>query len=624
MAKRSTKMITLAANNAVRISEAQHEKLSRYIKDRLTFGNDNRNDQVDRFEIIAKEVAGFIILDEDDKKREQDNIEGKGPKVTDFNLALVLMQLDELVTYLLEVLVPDEGMYKAIAPLSKQAIAEGFAQLLNQQGDDFDHFGNYARGLVDAVTYNLGAWVIEWDLVTGNVFKNGQGNSFTVEEEIVKQGNNVSAIDIFNFLYDRSVPVSKLAEDGEFFATVDMKRTFRVKKDAADGKIFDIDRFIDNPAQQSERYYREHPEVFRDHSGRSGQTNWMHLLTTGSDVGEVTSAVEEVQIYMWINPREFGLSAVNEMQVWKFIYMNGQYIVSAKHLDNAHGMLPVAIAQPYYTDDTGQARSYAEYLLPLQRFASFQFNVHQRASRKALNGLTVYDRDALDIGPDQNMDGGLFPAKLPRTDKDVRKVLAHYTDSPDTGHTLSDIDNTMGLMQTLVPTDTTRQVASLERATKYQAAATVQSANRKNKKLAKLLNQSTFVPIRTMLMMNVMQFQEAVTIFDDSGAETEINPAQFRETDIRFAISEGLKGIDKLLVIELWNDIAQMILQSQQALTQLDIVALLDYITSIAGDKFDLKQFKFQHELDGQPPEVKDAALQALQQLQAEQEGQPS
>ena len=45
-------------------------------------------------------------------------------------MPLVLTQMNDAVTYFMEVLASDAGMYGAIAPKDKQAIAVGFAALL--------------------------------------------------------------------------------------------------------------------------------------------------------------------------------------------------------------------------------------------------------------------------------------------------------------------------------------------------------------------------------------------------------------------------------------------------------------------------------------------------------------
>ena len=145
------KQVQIAEN--IKISQENHDKLAEHIKDRLLFGDELRNTQVDRYEIIDKEVAGYILLDEEDKKRAQDNVLGKGPKITDGVLPLTISQLDEAVTFLLSVLAPDSAIYSAIAIAEKQEIAKGFANLMNKNADTFGHYRHMARGLFEMMKY---------------------------------------------------------------------------------------------------------------------------------------------------------------------------------------------------------------------------------------------------------------------------------------------------------------------------------------------------------------------------------------------------------------------------------------------------------------------------------------
>ena len=176
-------------------------------------------------------------------------------------------------------------------------------------------------------------------------------------------------------------------------------------------------------------------------------------------------------------------------------------------------------------------------------------------------------------------------------------------------------------MQKMLPTDITSQVASLERATQYQAAATVQGGHKREHKIAKTMYDQCYTRLRTMMMYNTFQFQETVEIFDnETGEVVEINPADFRDAKIEFAISDGLKGIDRLHVSESLKEVINMMLQSQVAVQQVDVVDIIDYYMNLVGDKTDFKQFKYKSEMDKLPVEQRDMAFQLLQQAMAAQE----
>ena len=259
--------------------------------------------------------------------------------------------------------------------------------------------------------------------------------------------------------------------------------------------------------------------------------------------------------------------------------------------------------------------------MPTQRFASFQLNIHQRAARKALYGLTIYDAQIIPLGEADDLQGGQIAAKPTGQDRDLRKSILFHNDTPDTSKTMDDIARADAIAQKLLPTDMQNQVASLERATQYQAAAVVQGSNRRNHKNSKLVNSQCMMTLRAMLMANVFQFQESVILLDDNGKEIEINPSQFRETKIEFAISDGLKGTDRLLVVESIKEILRFLLQSPTAAQQIDIIAVIDYWTDLLGDSTDFNQFKIESPLDALGPEEKQVALQLYQQFLEQQKG---
>ena len=614
------KQIRIASD--ITISEKQHVALVKHINDRLLFGDELRKTQVDRYELIDKEIAGFIRLDAEDLEREKDNVLGKGPNVTDVVLPLTISQLDEAVTFLLSVIAPDDGMYSAIAVKEKQKVAKGFATLMNKNAKIFGHYRNIARGLFEMMKYNFGGFLVEWRTIHGNKISSDIDGSAKVERDVVFAGNAVEVLDVYNFIYDISVAPVDIPTKGEFFAMVDIITPFQMRKMASEDEIFGIDRFINNNAMVP-KWYQTRPEVFIDHSGRagvSGRTNWIEILSAGVSQ-DVRVGLEKIDYYGWLNPKEFGLSSVDEFQIWRITLASDKFIVAAEHLNNAHGRLPVAIAAPWEDGFETQTKSYAEHLFPYQRFASFQLNIHQRSSRKKLYGVTIYNQRIIPNLADSDMQSSKIPFLPPGQDFDIRKAIFQFNDGPDTQNTLTDIAAMGDLMQQILPTDILKQVASLERATKYQAAATVQGANRRNLKIAKVINDQCFEGVRHMQMYNIFQFQDVIEILGETGELEEINPAEFREAQLEFDIADGLKGIDRLSIVEGIKEVINMLLQSQIAQEKVDILGIIDWWTSLLGEKTDFNQFRLQDSLDQLPPDQRQIAAQLYEQFTQQQQG---
>ena len=608
------------------VSEAEHEHLLQYIKKRLDFAKPFRDALADRYEVIDRELAGFIRLDTDDSRRERDNRLGKGPKVVDTVLPLIVVQLDEAITYLMSLLAPDDGMYSAIAVAAKQDVAKGFSLLMNKNDKIFEHYRHYALAILNMLRYNLGGLTVHWEEIIGNVIGNTETQEPQIESQVVFAGNSVTAFDPYNTLLDPAVDAVDMPLKGEFFATVKLMTVFRLRIEEQNNNIFGIERFIDELPRGSVAYWRAKPTIrafdpASSSGGESSGTDFVNILSMGQDK-EVNAGFEIVKAYMWLNPSEFGLSDINEYQIWKFTIVGAKHIIAAEFQSNAHGYLPIAIGRPWEDGFESQTKSYAEILTPFQRFASFQINVHQRAARKALYGVTVYNRRLFPDLDNVDLTAAKIPANPSAMDMDLRRAFVQFNDSPQTDNTLRDISVSGDLMQRVLPTDQLRQVADLERATRYQAAATVQASNRRNHKMAKIADSQCFTKIRHMQMYNILQFQEVVEILNENGELQEINPAQFRGAGLEFDIADGLKGIDKLSITEGMRETINMILQNQEMAQEMDIIAMIDYLTTLQGDKTDFKQFRKKTGFSKLTTEQKEQAFQLLQQAAAQQQQQ--
>lgn len=601
------------------ISAANHDKLLESIQKKLKDSAALRDAQVDKYEIIDRAIAGYLILDEDDDKRDQDNKQGYGVKPVDTVIPLIFAQLDEAVTYFLEVLSADAGLYSAMAPKDKKAVADGFASLMNQHGVKFKHLTHMNRFVLDTLKYNFGGLVAEWKTIYGNKLSNNATGRAEIESTEVYAGNCLRAIDPYNFLFDTSVDPVDLPLEGEFFAEPRIYTDFQIQRMIDNEEIFNADYLL-NDENVSIKLYKLRPTIRADlrNGGGTGQ-NFSILLGGFDSETSIENRVELVKLYMWIPTKQYGIDKQSKMQICRVIIGGGSRIISIEVMNNAHGMLPCGIATPIDDGFLAQTKSYAENLLPFQTFSSSQMNVHQKSNRKALYGLTFYNKNVLNLSDEYDPVAGKVGVDAP-PDTDLRKALLQIYDSPNTANTLRDIQEMDGIMQKILPTELQRQVAGLDRATQYQSAATVQSGNRRSLKLSRIIDEQSLSNVREIQMFNILQYQKSMEILSPEGDLIEIDPSEFRDTKIEFTISDGLKGLDKLSLTMSMKEVLNNILQSQYASEQLNVVDIINYITSMMGDKTDFSQFKFESEIDKLPPEQRDLAFQLLQAYMQQQE----
>ena len=614
----------IAISKDLKIPRHKHAVLLQYLKARLDWANQTHIPFVEKLRAIDKEVSGHILLDADDTKRERENAKGFGLKPTDVKLPMTLVQIDEAVTVLLQMLAPDEGMYSAVAAVEKQQVAKGFTALMNNNDKQYGHYTNLNKALGSLMKYNVMGLAVDWDETRGNKVVTGQSGLPETVEATLRAGNTLEALSMYNTLWDPSVKVTDIPTKGEFFATVKLHTPFRVKKMEKDGDIVGASDVLSNSGSYEHSYYQLLPELRNSFQSQSSKIpNWHEVFNPGT--GKTASdSIEFVTMPIWINPKELGLSRSDKLEIWRFTIANGTRIVDAVHLTNAHAMLPATFAVALDDEMELNTKTYAELLTPFNRFSSFQMNVHQRAARKSLYGLTFYLKRFVPALGDDDIDMASGKIPVEGNIEDIRKAIVQYFDAPNTANTLQDISSMDELMQKVLPTDVLKQVTDLERATRYQAAATVQGTDRRCYKIAKLIDSFALQPARLMQMYNIFEYQEEMEMIGPDGKLVTVDPAEFRDADLEFSVSDGLSGIDKLGMQEGYKEVLNSILQSQTASERIDVVAVINYISTLWGDKTDFAQFAYQTEFDKLTPDEKNIALQLLQRAQAAQQGAPA
>ena len=95
-----------------------------------------------------------------------------------------------------------------------------------------------------------------------------------------------------------------------------------------------------------------------------------------------------------------------------------------------------------------------------------------------------------------------------------------------------------------------------------------------------------------MMFFNLQQFSTAISMPDG----TEIEPAEFRDLHPQFIIGQGIKSIERDLLLRKFRDIVFAVLQNQTAAQQFDVPRLLDFWSDLAGIEADLSQFRVQQQ----------------------------
>lgn len=579
----------------------QEDRLVRHIVERLKLSDIERQLRIQRMQEIDIQLSGVVTYSDEDKKRDRDNKKGRKPKPIEHNLPLAFAQIDDCVTYCMSLFAPEMNPFIATSTAKKQSVAEGLTKEIGKHGQTLQYYRHMAKFVYNSLKYNLGAISCRWEKSTGPIFvPDGSTGQLTKKNGTVWEGNFLKSMDMYNFFYDTSVHPVDLPLRGEYFAEVKRVTPFRVKRMRDQKILFGIERFINTVAPiavtDNPLFYVCPPSVreTRAENATTNTVNWQQIWGTDGNAKDSMQGIELAWYTGWINPADFSLSSDDELQLWDICLANGMYIASAVQIAASHQQLPCACATPIEDDLNNDQRTYAEMLLPMQHFASFLMNTHVAATRKAIYGITVFEKNAfpgLDLSTDELI-GMRIPMKSTSAGIDIDKAFRHYNDSPNTDQNVEMIGHIVELMQKILPTNMANQVADLQRATEYQAAATVQASSRRNLKIARIINDHALTPVKFQMMYNIYENVTVIEYFDINGQPQKITPVALLEAQIEFDVGTGLKGLDRLMQVSIFKELMSYLFQIKDIGQQVELLDLLSYVTQIAGFETDLSQFK--------------------------------
>lgn len=596
--------------------KANHDSLLEYLQQRLMVGKEARDAEIGRLVGVDKKIAGYIRLKDADVQRAQYAQESGDPLVTNMNLPLTFVHIDDMMTFLAETFAPSRGMFYNTGTPNEVGEAKQIVTKMNNDALYGGYYRQVMHTMFACLKYNLGGVVVDWGADSGPTKRPGATGEDRVFDAGVKWvGNRLKAVDRYNMLIDPAVPPTNLHLEGEFGGYAELRSRYWIQTRIERGQ-FSVPRDAFNGMTESSRatYYRHPPAEARLQSNDNRGTDWVSILSMAPST--VQHGHEVVTLYCRLNPTEFGLLAPSETagrsryELWRFTILDNKYIVACAYQDNVHNHLPMYFGL-VHDDSMGTAqKSPAEILIPLQDFASFLLNTHQEGSRSSIYGTTFYDPTMVKL---DQIPKGEVAARLPvepkAYGKDIRTFVWESRSAYDTKQTMNDLEVVMGIVNQFFPTQALpSQIASIERAVTNQVAAVQHGANRRQQKTARLLDDSLFRPMRFAMYYNVLQYQpdgEELTDFY-TGKQVTLDLAAMKDTNLPYIIGQGLKAIDRMSTSQMMQQVIFALIQAPQAAQGVDLLAMIDFWTSMIDIDMDMKQFRVQPAAPGEagPPQV--------------------
>lgn len=526
---------------------------------------------------------------------------------------VVMPQVESAVAYQSSVFLQSDPIFGVVADPTQMDAA---LQMETKIEDDSIR-GGWKKELIhffrNGFKYNFAPIEVDWgkektvSVVTDATFSTEEGKP----EDVIWAGNKLKSLDPYNTFLDPRVPPSEVYRKGEWAGYTDQISRIQLKQyiaELSDTIVQNVTKAFNssnrnNPGTgdtTTEDYYIPdiNPEInVSDHY--EGETNWDSWAGIASDKPNNIEYKDSYQItvlYCKILPSEFGLNVPgrNTPQVWKLIIINHEIIIHAERLTNAHGWIPILVGQPNEDNLGYQAKSLAKNSEDFQQITTTFMNSILASRRRAISDRTLYDPSRImSAHINSENPSAKIPVRPSAYGKDISQAVYQFPYREDQGvFSMQQIRELISMSNMLIGQNPARQGQFVKGNKTREEYVDVQSNATGRDQLASiLLEAQTFMPLKHILKINILQYEGSETIYSRSQQKAvEIDPVQLRKAVLEFRISDGLIPSDKIIDGTSWSVAMQAIGSNPQIGAGYDFNGMFSYLMKVKGA--DLKPFE--------------------------------
>lgn len=543
------------------------------------------------------------------QKAKQQNFGGNPYVYQNLVYPIVMPQVEAAVTYQASVFLTGQPIFGVV---SAPKYAEAAIQLETKIDAEAVHGGwksqltNFFR---NGFKYSLAATEVNWDVEKiYSVQKDGK------LQNIVWQGNKITNLDMYNTFFDCRVHPLKIASEGEFAGYTMLKSRIGLKQYLASLPYVineNIDAAFASPANglpgtdasMYEAYYipQLNPEALIM-TVKAGETNWLQwLLAVPQNNNKVSySGLYEVSVhYLKIVPDDFEMRgktfpASDQVQIWKFIFVNHQVLVYAERLTNAHGLIPILFSVPRDDGIMYQTKSDAMNARPFQYVASTMINSMIASRRRAISDRVLYDPSRISEAQINSANpSAKIPVRPAAYGKNISEaVYAFPYNDNQAGLLMQEMSSIASLADVTIGHNKAQQGQFVKgNKTRHEYDDIMRHASGRDQTASIVLEDQYFTPLKMMLKTNIIQYQGADSIYSRAQKQlVNVDPVALREAILEFKISDGLIPSDKLIDADSLSVAMQVFGSSPQMGAGYDLAGLTTYLLKMRGA--DLQPFE--------------------------------
>lgn len=537
---------------------------------------------------------------------------GDPTKFQNIIVPIVMPQVNSATTYLTQVFLTGYPLFPVIADPDNEDAALQLETIIQENATT----ANWPRELMmffrDGLKYNLHAVECEWQ----------QRTNWTIENDVVKknsaspkkviwQGNVLKRMDLYNTFWDPRVHPAEVHMHGEFIGYTELYSRVRFKTftnslyNIAAKK--DVIAAINSAPVQGALgasvtapygYYLPiiNPWPFYNRSAPQDWINWAQNIPGVKNGVDYKNAYSVTKVYARIIPSDFGLNVPekNTPQVWKFIIVNGQVVLSAERLTNVHNYLPIFFGQPLEDGLDYQTKSFAQNVSDMQAVASAMYNGYIASKRRLIGDRVLYDpsrikkADINSINPEAKIP--VLPAAY---GKPLNEAVYAFPFKDDQVESLIQGTAAVTGMANLINGQNPAQQGQFVKGnkTRREYEDVMGHGNGQNMMIAISIEGQVFTPIKEVIKLNILQFQTPDKVYNKGKGQTiDVNPVDLRKSEVHFKVADGLIPADKLSGDDVLQVAMQQIGTSPQIAQDYNVGDVFSYFMKTQG--FDLTPFQ--------------------------------
>lgn len=560
----------------------------------------------ERMQVIDRTYQREMDYTQAQQRARRYNEGGDASKMQNIVVPVVMPQVESLLSELSEIFLTSYPLFPVFSKPDMQDAALMMETAIGEQGIQFGWAAELLQAMRDSLKYNL--CVVEcvwenkkvWSVQDDALSKNGQ----SVVADFA--GNALRRLDPYNVILDTRVEPFKVAVDGEyagyvqimsriklkmFIAELDPTRTMNVKAAFESG----IANYTTSTSGEGFFIPQINPFAMIDPGTMQGIGNsinwhsWAGLEQT-RNINYSTDVYEVAILYARVIPTEHRIHKVsnrNAPQIWKMIIINRKICIFAEPQTNAHNLLPIIVSQATEEGISWQSKSFADNAAPMQALATSLYMSGIESQRKKVYDRMLYDPSRVNKADIENTSPvARIAVKQEAYGKPLSEAVYAFPYRDDQAHQIFLVADQVVAMADIVNGQNRVQRGQFQKGNKTRGEFTevMDKSSARPRMTALVLENRLYTPIKHILKLNTLQFQQTKTLFNrNTKEEVAIDPTQLRAAAIEFRMADGLMPTDAFINMELFKSILNIVSTFPMILQQWDIIGMIMYWMKLEG-----------------------------------------